>query len=238
MKEIQPVDLVSVPEMVTKNLLEYITTNSLSPGDRLPSERKMAETLSVSRVSLKKSIEILQHYGILETRPQSGSYVKNLSEISKFSNESLSRGAYTPNDILEWRECRASVEPATCRLCAERINNSEISELEKCLAMMLDSYYGGDVPTAMLEDFNFHYRCVKATHNESLTKMYREYCGDFYQWMVSGSEPFFTEISDQAMLQHKAIFEAIKAHDANQAEELSRQHNKMSLNAWRKYFKY
>ena len=91
MKEIKPVDLVTVPELVTKSLLEYILTNSLSVGDRLPSERKMAETLSVSRVSLKKAIDILRHYGILETRPQSGSYIKDISEISKFSSDSSVR---------------------------------------------------------------------------------------------------------------------------------------------------
>lgn len=235
MKEIKPVDLVTVPELVTKSLLEYILTNSLSVGDRLPSERKMAETLSVSRVSLKKAIDILRHYGILETRPQSGSYIKDLSEISKFSGDSSAKKNYSPNDMTEWRECRASVEPATCRLCAERITTQELAELEACLHKMIDSYNQGDMPAFVLEDFNFHYYCVRFTHNTSLFRMYREFCGDFYQWLVSCSEPFFYEIYDDSMAQHKAMFEAIQNHDSDRAEEISRKHNRMSLSAWRSF---
>ena len=235
MKEIKPVDLVTVPELVTKSLLEYILTNSLSVGDRLPSERKMAENLSVSRVSLKKAIDILRHYGILETRPQSGSYIKDISEISKFSSDSSVRRSYSASDIMEWRECRASVEPATCRLCAERITTQELTELEACLNKMVDSYNQGDIPAFVLEDFNFHYYCVRFTHNASLFRMYREFCGDFYQWLVSCSEPFFREIYDDSMIQHKAMFEAIQNHDPDRAEEISRKHNRMSLSAWRSF---
>ena len=237
MKGIKPIDLVSVPELVTKSLLEYILTNSLAEGDRLPSERKMAETLSVSRVSLKKAIDVLRHYGILETRPQSGSYIKDLSEISKFSSESSARKTYSASDMAEWRECRASVEPATCRLCAERISVQELAELETCLKKMIDSYGRGDIPAFVLEDFNFHYYCVRFTHNISLFRMYGEFCGDFYQWLVSCSEPFFREIYDKSMVQHKAMFEAIRNHDPDRAEDISRQHNRMSLDAWRSFYK-
>ncbi|MEL7649081.1 MAG: FCD domain-containing protein [Sedimentibacter sp.] len=238
MKKIQPVNNFSIPEIVSKNIINYIINNSLQPGERLPSERSMAETLRVSRTSLKKAVDILSHYGILQIRPQSGIYVNDLRSIKNLIDKTTADPiSYTAGSYLEWRECRSCVEPAACKLCAERITASELEEIKACLDRMEECYLKNDMAAVILEDYNFHYACIKATHNESICNMYRSFCGDFYQWMVSDYEPFFLEISKVAMEQHHSIYKALEAHDGELAETISRDHNVMSITAWRTYNK-
>ncbi|MBF4694743.1 FadR/GntR family transcriptional regulator [Fusibacter ferrireducens] len=232
-REIKPVINQSIPEIVSKNIIHFIQDNALRPGDRLPSERRMAETLKVSRTSLKKAIDILSHYGILEIRPQSGTYVNDLYAMEMIKKK-VDHVEHLSSSI-EWRECRACVEPSICRLCAERVTREELAVMKANLDRMLACYEANDMAATVIEDYKFHLSCVMATHNETLINMYQHYCGDFYQWMVSDYEPFYLEIAKEAMVQHKNLYNAFVSRDGALAELLSRQHNAMSISAWRSY---
>jgi Transcriptional regulators len=52
-----------------------IADGELAPGDRLPPERKLAESLGVSRGSLRQAFHILAERGIIESRQGDGTYL-------------------------------------------------------------------------------------------------------------------------------------------------------------------
>lgn len=54
---------------------DYLRKSDLRPGDRLPSERELAVALGVSRTSLRPVLEVLEGEGVLERRPQSGTFL-------------------------------------------------------------------------------------------------------------------------------------------------------------------
>lgn len=222
----------SVPETVINSLISYILEHTLKPGDRLPSERNMAESLGVSRTSLKKAIQILSHYDILESRPQSGVYVKDLTSILEFQKSDGQLAQRTREDI-EWHECRECLEPSVCRLCAVRIAPAELAELNASLKKMQRHCDEQDLSAFLLEDYCFHRICMRATHNQSLCEMYSNYCGDIYQWMVSAYDDYFAKIVPAAMEQHYALYAAIAAHDGERAYDIAREHTGMSSKTWK-----
>ncbi len=69
----------TVSEVVQHYIRDYIVEHKLHPGDQLPPEGDIAETLEVSRVSVRESVKILQALGIVEVRHGNGLFVRGLN---------------------------------------------------------------------------------------------------------------------------------------------------------------
>ena len=81
-------------EILTKNESEYIQKDiiskirdlinlkNLEPGDKLPSERSLSEKFGVTRSNVRDAIQKLEHYGLLKSMPQSGTFVANIGVIA------------------------------------------------------------------------------------------------------------------------------------------------------------
>ncbi|ASI36061.1 GntR family transcriptional regulator [Exiguobacterium sp. N4-1P] len=54
-----------------------IEQDGLVPGDRIPSERELAERLAISRPSVREALRTLAYLGIIETRHGGGSFLLN-----------------------------------------------------------------------------------------------------------------------------------------------------------------
>ena len=68
----------NIYKYVAERLLQDITAHVYSSGERLPSERLLAEKFSVSRTTIREAIRYLESIGCVETRIGAGSYVKAL----------------------------------------------------------------------------------------------------------------------------------------------------------------
>ena len=66
-----------------------ITRGELQPGDRLPAERDMAESLGVSRASVREALTALETVGILDIRPGEGTFVRRTSDSETFESLTL-----------------------------------------------------------------------------------------------------------------------------------------------------
>lgn len=81
-------------------VVDYIKTQiaekQVNPGDRLPSERKLSELLKVGRPHIRAALQKLETYGVVETRPQSGTIVTEFSksQIDNLFNETLKVDKY------------------------------------------------------------------------------------------------------------------------------------------------
>ena len=60
---------------IAEGLLEQIESGGLSPGDRLPPERRLSESLGVNRMTLRQTLQVLEVHGIITRQPGSGTYV-------------------------------------------------------------------------------------------------------------------------------------------------------------------
>ncbi|MEY4181002.1 MAG: HTH-type transcriptional regulator LutR [Planctomycetota bacterium] len=61
-----------IRDQATEQIKKYIVERKLTPGDRLPTETQLAETLGISRLSLREATKALEFLGIVESKPGVG----------------------------------------------------------------------------------------------------------------------------------------------------------------------
>ena len=74
----QKIEPDRVAESVITQIEQLILRGIIRPGERLPSERDLADRLGVSRPSLREAISSLQERGLLTTKANSGIFVEEL----------------------------------------------------------------------------------------------------------------------------------------------------------------
>lgn len=78
-------------------LRQAIEEDRFAPDGALPAERQLAQELGISRITVRKALDALEHEGLLERRPGAGNFVKrriekNFARLSSFSEDMRARG--------------------------------------------------------------------------------------------------------------------------------------------------
>ena len=128
--QIQTVKVQRLYQQVADQLIGLIRAGTPAPGQRLPSERDLAEQFGVSRPTIREAMIALEIAGVVEIRSGSGVYVANAGSAGAFP--ALDQGA-GPFEILE---ARRIVECEAAALAAERINDAQLAALEAQLVAM------------------------------------------------------------------------------------------------------
>src|SRR5690606_7409542 len=102
----------------------------LSPGDRLPSERDLADQLQVSRASLREALRALEIAGIVAAKQGGGTYIREVFDDGILSPLSMVLDASTDLVGDLW-EVRSIFEPAIASRAAIRAQPDDIASLEK-----------------------------------------------------------------------------------------------------------
>jgi DNA-binding FadR family transcriptional regulator len=70
---------ISLSDAVTDRIISQIQEGQYRAGDRLPTERELAEQLGVGRTSVREGLRFLEKLGVLEIRQGMGTVVRSLS---------------------------------------------------------------------------------------------------------------------------------------------------------------
>lgn len=160
-------------------IVNKIKSGDLKIGDRLPSERELTETLSISRSSTREAISILSGMGLIESRHGSGNYVCNHTEetIKQVVDLMLSLGSISQKDLIDYRMA-ISLSVGTF-LIQRGLTYEEERELKSIIEEMR---------TASDEEFckldrRFHLGLINATGN-ALFMTVMEPVGELYLDMI------------------------------------------------------
>src|ERR671924_1595680 len=129
-------------EEVVGQLHQLIDDGRLKAGDRLPSERELAETFRVSRSSVREAIKTLENEGLVITRPGSGTFITavDVEALIQPLASLLSRGK---DALLDLFEMRRLVEPSIAALAAERAPSADILRLKEICTTQEQQVKGG-----------------------------------------------------------------------------------------------
>lgn len=126
-------------EQLAARLIDYVEVTGLEVGERLPSERDLAEALRVSRASVRQATVALEVRGTLEVRHGDGIYLRSLPN-DPGRLELLTQRHRLPA-ILEARE---ALETQLAALAAARRTEADIAAMGRALdAMAADIAAGG-----------------------------------------------------------------------------------------------
>ena len=106
---------------IADQIQDLIVARSLHPGDKLPSERELAEQLGISRTVVREAIRTLCVRGLVKVKPGCGTYVEALTpQAALASIELLLRLRHTPELLDNLYEIRRMVEIEMAGLAASR----------------------------------------------------------------------------------------------------------------------
>lgn len=119
---------------------------------------------------MRAALKALESYGIVETKPQSGTYIVGLdvNALEGLFANILNLDAF---DFASLAEMRAILEVNAVRLCAERRDEDDLSQIKQALEAYEQAFKAGDQQEIYTTDFEFH-RCIAAgAHNNTLKSM-------------------------------------------------------------------
>lgn len=206
-------------EEVVGQLHQLIEAGKLKAGDRLPSERELAETFRVSRSSVREAIKTLENEGLVISRPGSGTFITalNVEALIAPLASLLSRGKDALVDLFEMR---CLVEPSIAALAAERATPADILRLKEIYTQQ-----GQQIErhtSAVDSDAAFHLTIGQATHNAALQRLVAA--------IVEILKPIREKSlqtpgrAHKSLASHREILVAIERHDPELARQAMLRH--------------
>ena len=207
-----------VYEEVAKQI-EHLILEKLQPGDKLPSERELAEMLQVSRSSIRDAIRSLELTGLVEPRQGAGTIIRELSAqslVNPFAN-ALKRRQELVSELLDFRKM---LEPPLAARAATHASSDEISEMDEILQRQEVTLSHGEASIA--EDAEFHYSIALASGNSVVLKVL-----DILMDLLRETRERSLQLKgrpQRSLAGHRRILAAIKRHDAEAAKDAMRRH--------------
>ncbi|WP_230685041.1 FadR/GntR family transcriptional regulator [Cellulomonas sp. JZ18] len=206
---------MSTPVVLAAHLERLIATGQVAAGDRLPSERDLAASLSVSRATLREAMHELEAKNLIERRPGRGTVVVAPSDAERALLD-LSSPSSEARDAAELREI---VEPSVAGLAARRATPANLLQLRE----VLDRTTPRLRPEASLAcDTEFHLLVARAARNPLLATLHTMVA----EWTMDVRRHSHTTAEGRRTSRegHLAIFAAIEAHDADAAQRAMSEH--------------
>ncbi|MBF9014300.1 MULTISPECIES: FadR/GntR family transcriptional regulator [unclassified Oceanispirochaeta] len=220
-KELSPEDFI------LKRIRELLHQGELQPGARLPSERLLAETLNTSRGNIRKALQKLEFYGLVEISPQSGT---RISSMGQETVEELMKAIPVSRDqkMADLMEARFVLDLQCTRLAAERRSDSDLILIEERQEVFLKKFYSPGNKDYLEEDYLFHLAIAHATGNHVLISLLSQLTPKIVtqeQPHLKQRDKDFSRIPGE----HQKIIDAIRLSDPEAAEEAMLSHRQWAL---------
>jgi GntR family transcriptional repressor for pyruvate dehydrogenase complex len=199
-------------------LLSHLVSGEYQPGQRLPPERALADSLGVGRTLIREALKALTLLGLVEVRPGDGTYLRRRpSNLLPASFEwGLLLGENQLEDVME---ARRELEVVLAGLAAQRRTDTDVAELRELLETMRDTTQAADFVAA---DVAFHLRVAQAAKNSVLQSMLSGTQSLLHAWISRVIEA--ADETTPSYLEHVPVFEAISGGDEAAARAAIRRH--------------
>jgi DNA-binding FadR family transcriptional regulator len=221
MARFKPIKQSRVSDEVIDQLKQSILVGHFKAGDRLPSEREMAEEFQVSRVAIREALRALENSGFITTRQgvTGGAYITDLT-FGHLASAFLDLFLADKISIPELYQVRLLIEPEVARLAALRITPEYADNLKALVE-------AEELPTlSLVEDID---------RKTAVHYMLAEMCGNrFFEAVIRSAMGVTTKIIEAVQPDpyimhpagmHRPIVEAVIAGDAEAAASLMKKHS-------------
>lgn len=215
-----PIQATKVFEQIAAQIEEQILRGDLRAGDRLPTERELAEKFRASRTAVREAMKTLAQKGLVDMRPGRGTIV--IDGTSSALRDSLSRSMLVnqPRGSTDLVEVREILEPEIAALAAQRATEKDIADLRAAVEAM-DAHLD-EADAFIAADNRFHQILANATNNnliltlihpivELLSEQRKQIFG------VQGGP-------QRGQEHHKMVLDAVSRHDPEAARAAMHAH--------------
>ena len=202
-----------VHDSVVRTIGAWILGGRYQPGDTLPREDDLTESLGVSRTSLREAVKVLCAKGLLEARPRIGVRVRErdhwrlLDPVVLGWHPDITRDAELMASLIETRRI---IEPAAAEFAARRGTGQDLRAIEAAYLGM-ERAIPHDLEACCEADLAFHRALVAASRNLVLKSL----IGTIEAALRASFLLTTSLMENQArtLSVHKAVLEAVRVRD-------------------------
>lgn len=201
--------------MVAGTIGRRIVSGKYMPGETLPTEPRIQQEFGVSRTAVREAIRLLSAKGLTAARPKIGTRVRPTVDWNMLDPDVL-RWQIDQNPTEEFIhalfEMREIIEPAAASRAAERATAEEIIALGLAMDGIQNEARGS--PEQVKADVQFHMVILSASRNPMLRSV-----GAMIESTLSISFKlgWRTVMAEDAVLQHRSVYEAIRQRNGEEA---------------------
>jgi len=162
----------SKKDIVRNKIIELIQGGNYAQGDKLKSERELAQLLDVSRNVLREALVSLVSLGVIEVRDRQGIFIKNINDGG--SLEALNSMQMLPVDFVSYQlEVRLIISVPAAKLAAQRRTDEDLKKLHDCYHSFINCPY--TTQEELIENGKWeallHHLVTEAAHNPILSRI-------------------------------------------------------------------
>ncbi len=218
---LRTIEHTRVSQEAVDQIVGLIESRQLQPGDRLPGERRLVESLGVSRTSVREALRSLEGMGLIEVRAGKGAYVKH--PISEFVESTLPHplllDRHTLKKLFELREI---IETGAAAIAALQATEEDLQIVRQAVESMEASFAEDNLDGMVEADIQLHRAILVATGNDILVKV-MDNIADLLKEMRRTSLSV-TEGVRQTIAGHRAILDALERREAELARKAMQTH--------------
>lgn len=198
-------------------LRDKILNEEYTKGQKL-NEVTLAKALEISRTPIREALKQLELEGLVQSIPNKGVYVIGFS----------------PRDIDDMFEIRLALEGLAIQLAIERMDDEHLKVIKEVYTTM--EFYTQMDDAKKVSDLNiqFHNSIYQATQSKYFAQLLKDI--NYYVSVTSRHSILRPQRLDTAIIEHKAILDAIIAKDKTLAKKMIKRHIRATQMLVRQYF--
>jgi GntR family transcriptional regulator, transcriptional repressor for pyruvate dehydrogenase complex len=211
---------------LTSQVIDYVVgmirNGEVKPGERLPTETELTQSLGVSRTCVREAIKSLESLGLISVRQRIGAVVLEPSASNLLNAEQFSVAIQSQqtDDLLEFRKI---MEVGLASLAAEKADDADIDTMKAAL-----DRYRAEMAT---NDMSFHAALAQASKNPIAVLVWQMLSARLAKILSRTST--LPHVCEDTLRDHEQIYRAIKSRDPRKARESMRKHLEHADRIWR-----
>lgn len=238
-----PIKTEKIYTIIIQQITDMIEANHLQPGDKLPSERELAQKLSVSRTSVRQALSAIAAQGIIRVKQGGGTFIAEHHDPTNTTKEafveSLSASLASQQiNPIEIAQARRLVESEVAGLCALNADSDICKELTEIISKAKAADENSHETFYELNN-QLHTIIAKGSRNA----VYYIFMQSFIQ-LMSGNLWFWGKehskdhrgIREKNWTEHEELVEAICRHESEKARLIMYNHLSTVVNEMTEVF--
>jgi GntR family transcriptional repressor for pyruvate dehydrogenase complex len=216
---IDPIKRESLATQIARRLVEFIISGEIEPGERMPSERQLAEAFGVGRSAMREALKSLSLIGLIDGRQGDGPDLKRADAalLPQIIEWGLLIGEQRTLDLVEARQY---IEIDIAELAALRRTDADLVELERIIQRMERS--ANDYTAFVEADVDFHLKLAEAARNSVLRDIHSSIQALLRAWI--GRVIHAADSTSPSFEEHPPILDAVRAGDPERAKQAMESH--------------
>jgi DNA-binding FadR family transcriptional regulator len=204
MASTSPLDRTSVPDQVFRSICTAILTGRYGPGEKLPTQRALAEDVGVNLTTVREAVKKLEQLRLIEVRHGDAMRVRDWrrhGSLDIVAHMIFGAGVLDAEVLANVMEARRLLLTECGRLAAERADRAQAARLAELAGRLASP---ADIAEAQALDFEFYEELAEASGNlvfaliiNSIRDVYLENAAAFIAIVENGElAPLYARVAE------------------------------------------